>query len=202
MSIVALRSRLNVTLLPVAKAYRGVPEGDLDVHRHWICLELVGGGEERRVVALRVARLRERPEVSVERARDDARACDRLPTRVGDPAGQPVREEDDGRRRGSAREGRAAGDQDRAVRELLRPHVAEAVGRVEPTVRAQEAYGVPPIWDGLGLLEYAFVPHVASPGHPQTEARDRLAEHYRTEGVPHRTLRDGQALVIDGETTR
>ena len=71
---------------------------------------------------------------------------------------------------------------------------------VDEPEAVSEAYGVPPIWDGLGLLEYAFVPHVASPGHPETEACDRLAEHYRTEGVPHRTLRDGQALVIDGET--
>ena len=42
-----------------------------------------------------------------------------------------------------------------------------------------ETYGVPPIWDGLGLLEYAVVPHVDSPGHPETEACGRLAEHYR-----------------------
>lgn len=59
-----------------------------------------------------------------------------------------------------------------------------------------EAYGVPPIWDGLGLLEYAFVPHVDSPGHPETKACGRLAEHYRATGVEHRTLRDGEAIVV------
>lgn len=59
-----------------------------------------------------------------------------------------------------------------------------------------ETYGVPPIWDGLGLIEYAFVPHVNSPDHPETEACGRLAEHYRVTGVEHRTLRDGQAIVV------
>lgn len=62
-------------------------------------------------------------------------------------------------------------------------------------------YGVPAIWDGLGLLEYAVVPHYRSPGHPETEACERLAEHYRAAGVPHRTLRDGQAIVIDSGMT-
>ncbi|MDQ5819888.1 MAG: peptidase E [Actinomycetota bacterium] len=61
-------------------------------------------------------------------------------------------------------------------------------------------YGVPATWEGLGVLEYAIVPHVDSPGHPETELCGRLGEHYRAQGVPHRTLRDGQALVIDGET--
>jgi dipeptidase E len=30
-------------------------------------------------------------------------------------------------------------------------------------------YGDPPVWDGLGVLDYALVPHVDSPGHPETE---------------------------------
>ena len=59
-----------------------------------------------------------------------------------------------------------------------------------------ETYGVPPIWAGLGLIEYAFVPHVDSPDHPETEACGRLAEHYRATGVAHRTLRDGEAIVV------
>ena len=59
-----------------------------------------------------------------------------------------------------------------------------------------ETYGVPPIWAGLGLIEYAFVPHVDSPDHPETEACSRLAGHYRAIGVEHRTLRDGEAIVV------
>jgi dipeptidase E len=59
------------------------------------------------------------------------------------------------------------------------------------------AYGAEPIWDGLGILDYVIVPHVDSPGHPETERCNALAARYRAEGVPHRTLRDGEVLVVD-----
>jgi dipeptidase E len=65
----------------------------------------------------------------------------------------------------------------------------------------ERVYGAPAIWQGLGLLGYAFVPHVDSPGHPETDLVAVVADHYREQGVPHRTLRDGQALVVEGNTT-
>ncbi|GHG23691.1 Type 1 glutamine amidotransferase-like domain-containing protein [Streptomyces filamentosus] len=61
-----------------------------------------------------------------------------------------------------------------------------------------KTWGDEPIWDGLGILDHAFVPHIDSPGHPGTEICERVAEHYRTNGTPHRTLSDGQVLVTDG----
>jgi dipeptidase E len=54
------------------------------------------------------------------------------------------------------------------------------------------------IWDGLGLLDHAIVPHLDSPGHPETERLEKVAELYERTGVPHLKLRDGQALVING----
>ncbi|MEV5706319.1 Type 1 glutamine amidotransferase-like domain-containing protein [Actinoallomurus sp. NPDC052274] len=60
------------------------------------------------------------------------------------------------------------------------------------------AYGEPPIWEGLGVLDHAVVPHVDSPGHPESDVLTALAARYRADGVAHRALRDGQALVIDG----
>ncbi|WP_409055441.1 Type 1 glutamine amidotransferase-like domain-containing protein [Streptomyces sp. SYP-A7185] len=71
----------------------------------------------------------------------------------------------------------------------------------DPGVVAKE-YAAPVVWDGLGVLDFAFVPHVDSPGHPETEAVAVVAAGYRAAGVPHRTLRDGQALVIDGTDVR
>jgi dipeptidase E len=62
-------------------------------------------------------------------------------------------------------------------------------------------YGEPPIWEGLDVLDFAFVPHVASPDHPESEAMYAVVERYRAGGVPHRTLRDGQVLVVDGDRT-
>ncbi len=67
---------------------------------------------------------------------------------------------------------------------------AEAVGRI---------YGAEPVWEGLGVLAEAFVPHVQSPGHLESAALDLVAARYGAAGIPHRVLRDGQALVISGE---
>lgn len=78
-----------------------------------------------------------------------------------------------------------------------------------PTLRGLEAaddpnsvdllYGADAMWDGLGVLDFCLVPHVDTPGHPGNEACDRIAEQYRADGTPHRTLRDGQVLIIDGD---
>jgi dipeptidase E len=63
------------------------------------------------------------------------------------------------------------------------------------------SYGTEPVWDGLALLNEAFVPHYRSPGHPETAAIDRVVARYRAGGVAHRTLRDGQALLVSGPDT-
>jgi dipeptidase E len=67
---------------------------------------------------------------------------------------------------------------------------------VDDPAAVREAFGDAAIWEGLGVLEYAIVPHYRS-GHPESEAVEALAAHYRAEGVPHQTLRDGEAIVID-----
>jgi dipeptidase E len=55
------------------------------------------------------------------------------------------------------------------------------------------------IWDGLGVLDHAIVPHLKSPGHPETELLEKVAELYDRTGVAYLPMRDGQALVVDGE---
>ena len=60
-------------------------------------------------------------------------------------------------------------------------------------------YGADAIWDGLGVLDFCLVPHVDTPGYPENAACDQIAERYRSDGTPHRTLRDGQVLIIDGD---
>jgi dipeptidase E len=72
---------------------------------------------------------------------------------------------------------------------------------VDDAGAVMRAYGAEPVWDGLGLLDEAFVPHYRSPGHPETEAIDLVVARYRAEGVAYRTLRDGQALVVNGADT-
>lgn len=69
---------------------------------------------------------------------------------------------------------------------------ADAVGRI---------YGAQPCWDGLALLDVAFVPHYQSPGHPETSAIDLVVARYQAEGTPYQTLHDGQALIVNGTDT-
>ena len=56
--------------------------------------------------------------------------------------------------------------------------------------------------DGLALLTEAFVPHYQSPGHPETAAMDLVVARYQAAGVSYRSLRDGQALLINGPDTK
>ncbi|KAB8194300.1 peptidase [Nonomuraea phyllanthi] len=70
------------------------------------------------------------------------------------------------------------------------PHAVEAT------------YDAPADFNGLALLDYAVVPHIDSPCHPETEILGTVADHYRKQGIAHRTLRDGQAIVINGPDTR
>ena len=65
----------------------------------------------------------------------------------------------------------------------------------------RDVYDDRPISDGLAVLDYTIVPHVNSPDHPESEALGLVAERYRATGVPHRTLRDGEVLLIEGATS-
>ena len=49
-------------------------------------------------------------------------------------------------------------------------------------------------------MNFRIVPHAHSPTHPESPALDALADRYRVQGLPHITLRDGEALVIDGDS--
>ena len=72
---------------------------------------------------------------------------------------------------------------------------------VDPPGDVRTAYGVEPQWEGLGLIPHAIVPHFRS-DHPERELVESLHAHYVNLGVPHRTLSDGDALVIDERTLR
>jgi dipeptidase E len=63
----------------------------------------------------------------------------------------------------------------------------------------RETYGAEPVWEGLGVLDRPFVPHLDSPGHPETELVALVAERYRRDGLDFWALRDGQAVVVDGD---
>lgn len=58
--------------------------------------------------------------------------------------------------------------------------------------------GVPTIWNGLGLVEEAIVPHYRSPGHDPGDAAlvEATVARYRRDGVKHRALSDDDVIVV------
>ena len=68
----------------------------------------------------------------------------------------------------------------------------------DPTVLA-DGYDPEPVWEGLGLIDAAVVPHWRS-DHDEAEAAEQTAAWMAANGVPHRTLRDGDVLIQNGET--
>jgi len=60
-----------------------------------------------------------------------------------------------------------------------------------------EGYSIETIWEGLGLIDFAFAPHFESPGHPETEAVGKEVEHYKKTGVKYKALHDGEAIIIE-----
>lgn len=69
----------------------------------------------------------------------------------------------------------------------------------DPTEVCASTYGMVR-FDGLGILDRQFVPHLNSPDHPESAILGEVATRYESAGIPYWALRDGQALVIDGPT--
>lgn len=52
------------------------------------------------------------------------------------------------------------------------------------------------IWEGLGLLDYTFLPHWNS-DHPESADIDKEIEYCKSNAMPFKTLRDGEVIVIE-----
>ena len=72
----------------------------------------------------------------------------------------------------------------------------EGLELVDDPGQVQTAYGPGVVTprSGLGLLDYAFVPHFDS-GHPESDAVGNLVDYYRNRAVVFRALRDGQVII-------
>jgi dipeptidase E len=54
------------------------------------------------------------------------------------------------------------------------------------------------IWEGLGVIPYAIVPHYKS-DHPESAANDLLVQYYIDYHMPFKTLHDGEVIVVNGK---
>jgi dipeptidase E len=55
------------------------------------------------------------------------------------------------------------------------------------------------IWEGLDLVPYMIVPHYRS-DHPESPLMEDVVEYLLDAGIPYKTLADGEAIVLNGET--
>jgi dipeptidase E len=63
-----------------------------------------------------------------------------------------------------------------------------------------EGYQTELVWEGLNITPYAIVVHYDS-DHPGRDQAEEEANYYRQHGIPFHLVRDGQALVVDGDVT-
>lgn len=67
--------------------------------------------------------------------------------------------------------------------------------------RVDDVTAVPnPIYDGLGILDRPVVPHVDSPGHPETNDCGALSADLTRAGRRHWALSDGEVLLMRNDT--
>lgn len=57
------------------------------------------------------------------------------------------------------------------------------------------------VWEGLGFIPFALAVHYKS-DHPESESVDREVAFYEATGIPYRTLRDGEVLIVRDNETR
>jgi dipeptidase E len=51
------------------------------------------------------------------------------------------------------------------------------------------------IWEGLDLVDFAFMPHYKS-DHPETEAIDRGINYCEEHSIKYKAVRDGEVLIF------
>ncbi|MFZ2149646.1 MAG: Type 1 glutamine amidotransferase-like domain-containing protein [Minisyncoccia bacterium] len=52
------------------------------------------------------------------------------------------------------------------------------------------------IWEGLGFVDFAFMPHYKS-DHPESTDVDKEIEFCKENNIPFKAIRDGEVIIID-----
>ncbi len=64
----------------------------------------------------------------------------------------------------------------------------------DPTITPYSVKEV--IWKGLGLIDYAFLPHYKS-DHPESKGIAKTVEYCKKNKIPFKTLRDGEVIIVE-----
>jgi dipeptidase E len=67
---------------------------------------------------------------------------------------------------------------------------------VDDPYMIKDAYGddTEIIWEGVGLLDYAFVPHYRS-DHPESADIEKEVDYYKKNNIKYKALRDGEVII-------
>ena len=76
-------------------------------------------------------------------------------------------------------------------------HGIELVDSADPAEAVPPGYRSEISWEGLRLVDYAVVPHYRS-DHWESEKIEKVVEYYLEEEIPHRPLRDGEVILVNG----
>ena len=93
--------------------------------------------------------------------------------------------------------------QDKIVYSGFSAAVVIASGTLRELERVSDPSEIPPgydpavVWDGLGLSPFSLVVHFES-DHRESAAVNGEVESYERHRIPYRTLKDGEAFVVDG----
>jgi dipeptidase E len=71
---------------------------------------------------------------------------------------------------------------------------------VDDPAAAPEGYMSETVWEGLELVDYNIAVHHQS-DHSDSERIEKAVGYYQQHNMPYVPLRDGQAIVVDGEKT-
>jgi dipeptidase E len=76
----------------------------------------------------------------------------------------------------------------------------DGIDLMDDPTEVPAGYAAEVVWNGLGLIDYAIVPHYRSP-HPESATAEMTSKHLAARRVPFRTLRDGEVIVWTGPRT-
>lgn len=94
----------------------------------------------------------------------------------------------------------------KANKELVYAGYSAGVCVLSPTLKGlelvddpnivSEGYKPDIIWDGLGLIDFAFAPHYMS-NHPESEAVTKEVEYYTKNKIEFKALHDGEVIILE-----
>lgn len=81
--------------------------------------------------------------------------------------------------------------------DIMQPHL-HGIELVDDPNVVPKGYEPQIIWDCLGLIPYCVAPHYKS-DHPESADVDKTVAYYIDNHIPFLALRDGEAIVIEGD---